>query len=162
MKSTKEVMQKRILFIKNNLHIGNIAIAKKLNTTPHNISVILTRNNIKRPKEIVNKMRTEAAFKGSKVTHSLYKFDGENNPNWKGGISKDNYRYKKIQKQRYPERILAREKVHREIRSGRMKRLPCQKCGKKQSFAHHTDYSKPLDVEWYCRKHHREQHDNKH
>lgn len=31
----------------------------------------------------------------------------------------------------------------------------CEKCGKvRKLIAHHTDYSKPLDVEWLCRSCH--------
>lgn len=83
---------------------------------------------------------------------------GENNPNWKGGISKDNYHYKRIQRQRYPEKIKAREAVSRAVKSGKLKRLPCEVCGDQNSQAHHEDYSRPLDVVWLCRKHHRQRH----
>lgn len=42
------------------------------------------------------------------------------------------------------------------IRDVRLIRQPCRVCGTtKQIEAHHPDYSKPLDVEWYCRLHHR-------
>ena len=158
MRATKEIMKRRILFIRNNLHLGNIAISKRLNITTDNIEIIMKRYKIKRPIEIVRKIRLKAGRKGSKVTHSKYKFDKQNNPNWKGGISTDFYRYKKIQIKRYPEKISARNKVHKAVKSGKLKRSPCKICGKRQSFAHHKDYSKPLDVEWYCRKHHRERH----
>lgn len=36
---------------------------------------------------------------------------GENNRNWKGGISTNHYHYKRIQKQRYPEHIAARDAI---------------------------------------------------
>lgn len=83
---------------------------------------------------------------------------GENNPNWKNGISKNRYRYKLIQKERYPERVRAREIIYREIKAGRLERQPCEVCGETPTFAHHDDYDKPLEVRWFCRKHHREQH----
>ena len=88
--------------------------------------------------------------------------DGENNPNWKGGISKNHYHYKKLQVARYPDRVRARSKVHSAIKSGALKKKPCEICGETKVFAHHNDYSKPLDVHWFCRKHHRELHGNKH
>lgn len=41
---------------------------------------------------------------------------------------------------------------------GKIKKLPCCVCGDINSQAHHEDYSKPLDVIWYCRVHHNEIH----
>lgn len=52
----------------------------------------------------------------------------------------------------------ARWLVRREIASGRMTRLPCEVCGTEPTEGHHDDYSKPLDVRWLCKKHHREHH----
>src|SRR3990167_6913249 len=53
----------------------------------------------------------------------------------------------------------ARLRVRSEIKGGKLKRLPCEKCGTKPSQAHHTDYSEPLLVMWLCRTHHQEWHD---
>jgi transposase-like protein len=44
------------------------------------------------------------------------------------------------------------------VRRGELIRQPCEVCGDKKSDAHHEDYSKPLDVRWLCRKHHRQRH----
>jgi hypothetical protein len=41
-------------------------------------------------------------------------------------------------------------------RRGVLKIQPCH-CGAPAEM-HHTDYSKPLQVEWICRKHHLEHH----
>jgi ribosomal protein S27AE len=87
---------------------------------------------------------------------------GSNNPSWKGGISKNKYHYRKIQKERYPEKVLAREKAHYAITQGKLKRMPCEVCGELKVHAHHDDYSMPLNVRWLCRKHHRELHGGKH
>lgn len=102
--------------------------------------------------------RKESARIGGLALHEKYDFSGENNPNWRGGISKDNYRYKKLRKQKYPEKVKAGEVVHRAIKSGKLKRCKCEVCGNKNSFAHHDDYLKQLDVKWLCRKHHLEIH----
>lgn len=48
--------------------------------------------------------------------------------------------------------------VNNAVRDKRLIRLACQKCGDKNSNAHHEDYSKPLDVVWLCDKHHAERH----
>ena len=48
--------------------------------------------------------------------------------------------------------------VRKAIFDGFLKRLPCSVCGNSKSQAHHTDYSKPLDVVWLCHNHHREAH----
>lgn len=37
-------------------------------------------------------------------------------------------------------------------------RMPCVVCGNIKSEGHHTDYTKPLEVTWLCRKHHMEEH----
>ena len=84
---------------------------------------------------------------------------GPNNPNWKDGISKNHYHYKKIQTARYPERIAARKAVFEAVRSGRLIRQACERCGDYPGHAHHEDYSKPLDVRWLCRSCHREYHE---
>lgn len=82
---------------------------------------------------------------------------GSANPNWKGGISKNHYHYKLIQTRRYPDRVKARAMVNSAIRNGKMKRGSCEVCGE-WAEAHHFDYSKPLDVRWFCPKHHDQLH----
>lgn len=44
------------------------------------------------------------------------------------------------------------------IRDGRLIKQPCCVCGSDESEAHHEDYAKPLEVIWYCTKHHAERH----
>jgi len=84
---------------------------------------------------------------------------GDRNPNWKGGVAANNMRYKRLQIERYPERVRAREAVRSAIRSGRLVRGPCSTCGTTSNVhAHHTDYAKPLDVTWMCRRCHRAEH----
>lgn len=49
----------------------------------------------------------------------------------------------------------AHNKVYRAKKSGELKLQPCQQCGsQKDVHAHHKDYSKPLDVTWFCRSCH--------
>lgn len=50
-------------------------------------------------------------------------------------------------------KVRARKKVEQAIMAGKLKKLPCEKCGK-NAEAHHPDYSKPLVVQWLCKEHH--------
>lgn len=59
---------------------------------------------------------------------------------------------------KHPEKCKARTKVNDEIRAGRLKREPCEVCGETKVQAHHGDYSKHLDIQWLCQKHHSELH----
>lgn len=65
-------------------------------------------------------------------------------------------RAERRQRERYPERIRARAAVNNAIQAGKLTRGPCEMCGGKPAEAHHQDYSRPLDVRWLCRPHHRE------
>jgi hypothetical protein len=57
-----------------------------------------------------------------------------------------------------PEKQRARMTVNLAIRSGSLRREPCEVCGATPVDGHHVDYSKPLAVRWLCRTHHREEH----
>jgi hypothetical protein len=58
----------------------------------------------------------------------------------------------------YRRKVLARCKVYRAIKSGLLKRLPCQSCGDPKSHGHHHDYDKALEVHWLCMKCHLKEH----
>lgn len=102
--------------------------------------------------------RSCSARAGGYRSNEVKPQDGAANPNWKGGISQNTYRYKQIQRARYPERVAAREAVRLALKRGVLAKKPCEVCGENPSFAHHSDYSKPLDVQWLCRPHHVEHH----
>ncbi len=53
-----------------------------------------------------------------------------------------------------PERKKAYEIYKYALRKGTLIRKPCIICGAEPEYGHHTDYSKPLEVEWLCREHH--------
>lgn len=164
MRKTKEQKNEMLEFISNNLHLSNSVLAEKFNMTHWGIERIMMRNNIKRTTAQISKLRIENGKKSAKIIHEKYKFDGENNPNWKDGISNNNYHYKKIQCERYPEKIRARKKVYYAVKTGKLIRGICETegCDSINTFAHHEDYNEPLTVNWLCRKHHREKHNNKH
>ena len=59
-----------------------------------------------------------------------------------------------------PERYYANSAVNNAVRDGRLIRPnECSCCGEKcKPHGHHNDYSKPLDVIWYCNKCHNQYH----
>jgi hypothetical protein len=44
---------------------------------------------------------------------------------------------------------------------GRLTRKPCEICGEARVDGHHEDYSRPLEVRWLCKLHHRQVHAGK-
>ena len=65
---------------------------------------------------------------------------------------------------RNPEKRRAHDVLNYALRCGRITRLPCAECGSPQSEAHHPngyDEEHWLDVEWLCRRHHKERHRRK-
>ncbi len=58
-----------------------------------------------------------------------------------------------------PEKRAARHAVAYALKTGRLKRNPCEKCGSTKGLhAHHHDYSKPLDITWLCPTCHGKEH----
>lgn len=80
---------------------------------------------------------------------------GERHYLWLGGKDRRSIKSKEY-RLKYPERVRAHQRVTDAIRRGKIIRLPCNICGELKSEGHHEDYSKPLDVIWLCRIHHRE------
>ena len=68
--------------------------------------------------------------------------------------------YNKDYYHRNPEKQKARQKLNYAVKSGKVhKPLYCSSCDRdKHLEAHHTDYSKPLEVTWLCRTCHVELH----
>ena len=63
------------------------------------------------------------------------------------------YHYDRVKQmnKKYPEKRRARNISSRALISGKIVKMPCQSCGKEGEEMHHKDYSKPLDVVWFCR-----------
>jgi len=57
-----------------------------------------------------------------------------------------------------PEKRRAKGTLNKAVSSGRIIKQPCTVCGSLNVHAHHSDYSKPLEVIWLCPKHHKEIH----
>lgn len=54
----------------------------------------------------------------------------------------------------------ASQAVCRALRKGEIKKKPCEICGTVKTNAHHDNYNEPLNVRWFCSKHHKEWHKN--
>lgn len=50
--------------------------------------------------------------------------------------------------------------THLAVKQGKLFKDLCEVCGSNNAFAHHDDYSKPLNVRWLCNFHHSEYHRN--
>jgi len=71
--------------------------------------------------------------------------------------SKSNPETNKLWIKRNQHKRRAHNVVSNALRDGRLHRHPCCICGNKAQ-AHHEDYSKPLEVIWFCPKHHGQHH----
>lgn len=54
------------------------------------------------------------------------------------------------QKKKHRCRSIAKDAKKR----GKLIPKPCEACGELKVEMHHMDYAKPLNVRWFCRKHH--------
>ncbi len=70
----------------------------------------------------------------------------------------ENYAKNKRNVAANPHKNKARVAVNNAVRDGRLKKFPCEVCGRKDSHGHHDDYGKPLEVRWLCPVHHSEAH----
>lgn len=63
--------------------------------------------------------------------------------------------------EKYPEKYRARTLLRCAVKIGQIIKQPCEVCGSLKVEGHHKDYSKPLEVNWVCIKHHREKYHRK-
>ena len=82
---------------------------------------------------------------------------GENNPNWRGGAMPAKF-YASRSAARFPDHWAARQQTRQMLRSGQLKRQPCELCGNPDTVEHHDDYNRPEQVRWLCKSHHRQVH----
>lgn len=52
----------------------------------------------------------------------------------------------------------AHNAVTRAVRSGKLQRMPCERCGRNDSLAHHDNYDRKLEVIWLCQPCHKQRH----
>lgn len=104
----------------------------------------MTTEKRKQQKAVVQKKYKETE-KGKITQAKYYKSDAkkESNKRWR---------------EKNKIKIIAHRIVDKAKKQGLLFRMPCEVCGKPNAFAHHDDYSKPLDVKWFCNFHHTEHH----
>lgn len=93
----------------------------------------------------------------AKRKHQKHNQSGANNPSWSGGKEAAYMRAKESRdawKTNNPKKVKCHRETFTAIRSGKLKPLPCEVCGKEQVDAHHDNYDEPLSVRWLCRTHH--------
>lgn len=61
-------------------------------------------------------------------------------------------------REKYPEKYKARYQLRNAVKTGKIQKGVCEKCGSAKTEGHHDDYSKPLEVRWFCQRHHKDEH----
>ena len=70
------------------------------------------------------------------------------------------YEQRRLKARSEPEKSYARNQLNYAIKTGKVARKVCGECGNEKAEGHHPDYSKPLEVQWLCRRHHLRHHAN--
>ena len=85
---------------------------------------------------------------------------GSANRAWKGGVSRDHYRYTRRFRAKFPEKLSSQRAVRLALESGALVRpSECSSCRATcKPDAHHDDYAQPLNVRWLCKRCHRAHH----
>lgn len=114
-------------------------IGEALGRTTKQVKRYMYRRGITRPAHVQKKLSIAGALRGSEKARAT---------NWKGGYD---WRYD-YSKNRH--KWLCRQRLRDAIRSGKITRGDCERCGKPNAHAHHADYTKPFSVKWLCPKCH--------
>lgn len=146
-------------FVKDNYKkMSDREIATECKVNYVTIFNIRKKHSLERSDAFNHARRILSGHIGGTNTQKRYNLTGENNFNWRGGISKNKTHYCNVYKNKYPEKYKSRRITRNAIKRGDLIRLPCEVCGIKKTEAHHKDYKKPFDIQWLCPKHHRELH----
>ena len=77
----------------------------------------------------------------------------------RGRGSRQGPEYFKEYRQKFPKKYKANVMINNALRSGKMRKKPCEVCGGGRRIeAHHDDYDYPLEVRWLCSAHHKQWH----
>ena len=102
------------------------------------------------------KWRIENADQMKEIKTAYNKKRYKEDPNIKKHLMERGKKQREWEKENAPEREVARGRLHTAMKSGKIIRPnKCSKCGKYcKPEGSHTDYSKPLKVEWLCKSCH--------
>ena len=140
---------------KNNREIVAHFEQMGFNTTVPAVSKVIMRNEIVRSAAAKNGIQKRAAKATARRNRER---GGDKSSSWKGGVSREHMRYRNNYKRRYPKRYAAQRLLASAIQKGAVVRCACQVCGSSDYItAHFKSFEKPLDVNWFCYKHRREQ-----
>ena len=83
--------------------------------------------------------------------HEKHELQKQRSREWKKRNPERHAELAKAYRSRNREKTKAQNQLNYAIRNGRMERKPCEMCGTDEKVhAHHHDYTKPYDVNWYC------------
>jgi hypothetical protein len=101
-------------------------------------------------------VRRRNCVRANAALRALYPQSGEGNFNFRGWASKQSYAYTKRFRAANPEQVRTQRVVASAVRRGVLVRPDvCAACyAPCRVDAHHEDYTRPLRVEWLCRKCH--------
>ena len=107
----------------------------------------------------LSKRKNKEAYRAkgrAKYARRMAKLHGEGYVVGSGGNK--SFRVSKLDPETKRIRYNARHYSRRALAEGRLVKQPCFVCGEQEVEIHHPDYSRPLDVVWLCKAHHREVH----
>lgn len=97
---------------------------------------------------------TKQGLKKLRLKDKLYQKKRRLSNNTKHIKKEANYQYRKLN----VDKILASNMINYLIRSGKLIRGKCERCGKPKAQAHHPDYKKVTEIIWLCPSHHKLEH----
>lgn len=114
-----------------------------------------------REKNRVNNSKPERKQKIAEYNHAHW-LRTRDDPEWraKRAAQARNYRLEHQEEHRldsarqrakFADEAKANSAANHAIRDGKLKREPCEACGKEPAQAHHDDYNYPLKVRWLCK-----------
>jgi len=68
---------------------------------------------------------------------------------------KNGFKNEEKWKKNNPQKIKVENLLNYAVKCGKIKRQPCEVCGKKKTHGHHPDYAIPFLVNWLCPIHHK-------